>query len=383
MPKLTIPSDKPDIILSAGKMKTIIDSAVSKEAEYMVKVQDIQPIPGFNVRIRDTTDYRTDLDALKQSIRENGFYPNKPLAGFIGKSGDADVIFVTDGHRRLEAVNEINEEDVDGTQEIKAIPVVLRPKETSLDDLTIALVQDNSGRPLTPFEMGVVVKRLMNSQDAEGKPTFTKADIARRLSITERYIDDLMLLVAAPAKVRTAVLEGNVSSTLAIQEMRRDPKKAEERLTTAVTKAKAAGKAKATKKDISTVKMQTIRFNVSMATGDTMGDVLKTVAAEVRKLVPHADKDAGDQLQVDGTLTISVEIPKPDAPAKAEKPAKRKQSVQKPSKANGGVGGAPVEPEAPKKTAAKKTKPAADEGDEPVKLPPKVPTVESDDPDDI
>jgi ParB family chromosome partitioning protein len=340
MAKMTLPAVNLDLTLEKGRMKAITEAATGKSTEYIVKVDQLRTIPGFNVRVRETDDYRHDLDSLKQSIRENGYYPNKPLAGYIGKDGDDDVIYVTDGHRRLEAVQEINEEALNDGEAIEGLPVVLKPADSSVADLTIALVQDNSGRPLTPYEMGVVVQRLAGMKDGENNPLFTKADIARKLSITERYIDDLNVLVGAPAKVRTAVLEGSVASTLAIQELRRDPKRAEERLMAAVTKAKASGRSKATRKHVEgTVKMQTVRESISIATGDSIKDVLKAMAAKVREVVGH---DGADVLTTDGKLSLVIEIP---APAPAPKAAK---------------------------------------AGEPAKMPPKVPTVDSDaDPDNI
>jgi hypothetical protein len=233
--------------------------------------------------------------------------------------------------------------------------------------------------------MGVVVQRLANMKGEGDGPLFTKADIARKLSITERYIDDLNILVAAPAKVRTAVLEGSIASTLAIQELRRDPKKAEERLMGAVTKAKAAGKTKATRKHVGSVKMQKVRSTVSIATGDSIKDVLKAMAANVRETVGHDD---GDVLTTDGTLTVIIEVPAPEPAPKAKaapkaKPAKAAKS--KPAKA-----AAATAKKDAGKTAAPKKAPAAAEvtsSEEGEALttppPPTVPTVAGDDPDDI
>jgi ParB family chromosome partitioning protein len=378
-PKMTLPAVNLDLKLESGKMKAITAAATGKENTYIVPVDQLRPLPGFNVRVRETEDYRQHVENLKQSITENGFYHNKPLAGFIGKEGDEDVIFVTDGYTRLEAVNEINAEDVDGTNELPGLPVSLKPADSTLADLTIALVQDNSGRPLTPYEMGVVVQRLAAMTDEDGSAMFTKSDIARRLSVTERYIDDLNVLVAAPAKVRNAVLRGEVSSTLAIQELRKNPKKAEERITAAVSKATAAGKTKATKKDIvGHVRMKKVEIRVSLATGDTMGAVLQSIAKQLREAIPHASKEEGDQLQVDGTVTLIAHIPassEPEAPEAVEEPAK----AEKAPKAAGKKAGAK---KAAKTPADESEAPTADEG-EPVRLPPAVPTVESDDPDDI
>lgn len=374
--KLTLPSVNLDLTLKAGKTKAAIAAATGKETEYIVRVDQLRTLPGFNVRVTETDDYRSDLEKLKQSIRENGFYRNKPLGGFIGKDDGEDVIYVTDGHRRLEAVTEINAEAMSEGEEIEALPVVLKPADSNLADLTIALVQDNSGRALTPYEMGVVVQRLQNMKNDDGEPAMAKGEIARKLSITERYVDDLNVLVGAPAKVRTAVLEGAVSSTLAIQELRKNPKKAEERLMAAVSKAKAAGKTKATKKDLGGVKMQKIKASVSLATGDTMGDVLKALAKQIRDVVPHSSKDDGDALQVDGTISVTMEIPaegEPDPKPKA-KPAKKTAAKPKASTKKAGA----------KKTGGKKAEVTSDEQGEPVKLPPKVKSDQgADDPDDI
>jgi ParB family chromosome partitioning protein len=396
MAKMTLPAVNLDLTLEKGKMKAITEAATGKSTEYVVRVDQLRTIPGFNVRVRETDDYRSHLDALKQSIRENGFYANKPLAGYIGKDGDDDVIYVTDGHTRLEAVQEINAEALNDGEQIEGLPVVLKPADSNVADLTIALVQDNSGRPLTPYELGVVVQRLAGMKDGEGNPMFSKADIARKLSITERYIDDLNVLVGAPAKVRTAVLEGSVSSTLAIQELRRSPKKAEERIIAAVQKAKSQGKSKATRKHVEgAVKMQTVRETISIATGDSIKDVLKAAAAKVREVVGH---DGADVLTTDGKLTVVIEVPAPPAAPKAAaapKPANAAKAAKAPkaakaaeapakkasgSKKANGSGKAPASAPAGDKPAIPLT---ADEG-EPAKLPPKVPTVDADaDPDNI
>lgn len=388
MAKMNLPSVNLDLNLEKGRMKAITEAATGKSTEYIVRVDQLRVLPGFNVRVRETDDYRQHLDALKQSIRENGYYPNKPLAGYIAKDGDADVIYVTDGHTRLEAVQEINSEALKPEEEIEGLPVSLKSPDSSMADLTIALVQDNTGRPLTPYEMGVVVQRLRNLKDGEGQPLFTKSDIARRLSITERYIDDLDLLVGAPAKVRNAVLTGSVSSTLAIQELRRSPKKAEERIVSAVQKAQAAGKSKATRKDVGAVRMQKVRHNVSLATGDSLKDALKAMAAKVREIVGHDD---GDVLTTDGTITLVMEVPAPEKAEAAPKPARTPRKAAKAAQApKSGRKAAKAPQDAPAASAdapAASDAPAiplaAEDDGEPAIMPPAVPTTVGADPDDI
>jgi hypothetical protein len=282
MTKLTLPSVNLDLTLEAGKMKAITAAASGKGTEYIVRVDQLRTIPGFNVRVTETDDYRTGLESLKQSIRENGFYPNKPLGGYIGKDGDEDVIYVTDGHRRLQAVNEINDEDVDGKDGIEGLPVVLKAADSTIADLTIALVQDNSGQPLTPYEMGVVVQRLANMKGEDDKPLFTKADIARKLSITERYIDDLNILVAAPAKVRTAVLEGTV--VFDARDPGASPRSEEGRR---AADGRPSPRPRHRWQDQGDAQARRLGQDadgqgstVSMATGDSIKDVLKAMAGE-------------------------------------------------------------------------------------------------------
>ncbi len=399
MSKMILPSPNLDLTLERGRMKAITDAASGKATDYIVRVDQIRVLPGFNVRVRETEDYRAHVDSLKQSIRENGYYPNKPLAGYIAKDGDDDVIYVTDGHTRLEAVQEINAEALSPDEEIAGLPISLKSADSTVADLTIALAQDNTGRPLTPYEMGVVVQRLARLTNDEGDgPLFSKADIARRLSITERYIDDLAVLSAAPAKVRNAVLEGAVSSTLAIQELRRNPKKAEERIIAAVTKARASGKTKATAKDVGSTRMRKVRGTVSLATGDSIKDALKALAAQIRAVVGHDDEDV---MTADGTITVIMEVPAPPkaAPApKAAKPAAKpaaKKTAAKPAAKAATKAAAKPAAAAKAKRKAEGGDPIAadldvanaeatsDDGEELAVMPPAVPTVGGDDPDNI
>jgi hypothetical protein len=188
------------------------------------------------------------------------------------------------------------------------------------------------------------------------------------------------VLVDAPAKVRGAVLRGEVSSTLAIQELRKNPKKAEERITAAVTKVKASGGTKATKKHVEAasneVRMKKVEVRVSLATGDSIKDVLKSLASQIREAVAHGEDDA---LLTDGTITAQIMVPEAtsEAPAAAEKPAKaprKGKAAAKPAEA----------PDAAPETPADASGNSTDDTDgDPVKMPPAVPTVDADDPDDI
>jgi hypothetical protein len=327
---MTIPSSKIALALVAGTTTAAMKSAEATAGKlFNVPLAKIKTIPGFNVRV-DSPDYRAHRDMIADSIRQNGFDETKPLAGYVAKEGDENVIYVTDGHTRLDAASIVAAEE--GGPAIDKLPVVVRSTAPSLTDLTVALHTSNNGRPLSPFELGVVVKRLLKDEGAD------KTAIAARLAVTPRYLDDVLLLVNAPKAVRTAVLGGDVSSTMAIQQLRKagdNPEKAAEAITAAVDKAKKAGKNKATAKDVGT-KMQKIKHTVSIAAGTDMKDIVKAVAAHVRaavNAVPHATDPEAKVADVDGTISITIEVPAPPAEPVAKKPAAKKPPTKKPAAA--------------------------------------------------
>lgn len=355
---MTIPSSKVSIALAAGATAAGMKSAEATAGKvFNVPIAKIKTIPGFNVRV-DSPDYRAHRDNIADLIRTNGYDSTKPLAGYVAKEGDSNVIYVTDGHTRLDAASIVAAEE---GQTLDKLPVIVRETAPSITDLTVALHTNNTGRPLTPFELGVVVKRLLKEDGAEKKA------IAARLGVTARYLDDVLLLVNSPKQVRTAVLEGQVSSTMAIQELRAagdTPEKAVTRIEAAVAKAKAAGKTKATAKDASG-RMKKIKSIVTVANGTDMKEIVKLVAANVREAISVTlDGDGDDAIKlaaIDGTITLVIEVPVPEKPKKA--PAK-KTPAKKPAKA--------AEATSEKKPAAKKTaakKPAAEKAPEPAPEP--------------
>jgi ParB family chromosome partitioning protein len=361
-PKITrapLPSSKVSISLTPGSIEPAMKSAEAKSTKlFKVPVASIQTIPGFNVRVQ-SADYLAHRDMIAESIRMNGYDQTKPLAGYVHKTDDGNVIYVTDGHTRLDAVNKLNAEE-DFSPKIDMIPVLVHAADKTLADLTVALHTSNSGRPLTPFELGVVVKRLLKDEGAD------KTNIAARLSVTPRYLDDVLLLVNGPKAVREAVLDGTVSSTLAIQELRKagdKPEAAAEKIAAAVAKA-TPGK-KVTKKALGP-KMKKVRATVSVAAGTDMKEIVKAVAAQVRSAIahiPHATDPEAKVADVDGTITIVVEVPDTDEPAEkpAKKPAAKKADAKPAKKPAAKKAAAEPAPEPEAKPAAKKggKKPAA------------------------
>lgn len=346
MAKLNIPESKMTPAIEGGAIeKAVKDAGGSTTKMYRVPIDKLALIPGFNVRV-DSEDYIAHRDTLARSIAANGFDETKPLTGYVGKDGDTNVIFITDGHTRLDAVKTFNADpDTAADAEIKDLPVVVRRDAPSMTDLTVALHTSNSGRPLTPFELGVVVKRLLAEDGAD------KDNIAKRLAVTPRYLDDVILLAEAPAKVRNHVLAGEVSSTMAIQELRRDPKAAAERITAAVSKAASKGKKRATAKDVGP-KLKRGTTTVEVPAGMNMKELVKAVAALVREAIPATGEGDDKVAARVGEIKLVIGVEPEPKPAKA--PAKKSATANKP---------APAKKPATAKKAATAKKPAAAKGD--------------------
>lgn len=348
--KLTLPKAKFAHALTAAPVDPTMKAAEATSAKlYRVPVEKIKVIPGFNVRVQ-SPDYIAHRDAIQASIQANGYDSTKPLAGYVAKEGDENVIYVTDGHTRLDAVSIINDDPETGkADKIAALPVLVQPKEVSLTDLTVALHTANSGRPLTPYELGIVVKRLLAEDGAEKKA------IAGRLGVTTRYLDDVLLLANADGKVKQHVAAGRVSSTMAIQLLRKDADSAGEAIEAAVAKTAGTGK-KATKKHAA-AKTRKVKLEVAFKAGEDMKEIVKAVASLVRQTVNAEEGEDDVKLStVAGNISLVIELP---AEEKAEaKPAKKTTAKKPAAKAK------PVAEEAPAEKPAKKTtkaKPAAEE----------------------
>jgi len=226
--------------LTAGNMKAAMkESGATSSDLWKVPRASIRVIDGFNVRNSDDPEYVAHIRFLADSMKANGYYPDKPLSGFVARENDQDVIYLSDGHSRLSAVDLAVSEGC----EIATIPVVVKPRGTSMEDLTVALFTSNTGKPLTPIETAAVCKRLVGF----GMPEKT---IAERLNLSKRYVDDLLALIGSPKAIRNLVTTGKVSATNAINAIHTHGDKAIAKLTAAVDTAQAAGGKKATAKHL-------------------------------------------------------------------------------------------------------------------------------------
>lgn len=224
----------PDITLVAGSIKGAMKAAgAAKRDLWVVPRAQIRIIPGFNVRI-DSAANRAHIRELADSIISEGFKPEHPLAGYVAREGEESVIYLSDGHCRLKAVDLAVSEGL----EIDTLPVVVSTKAHDLEDITVGLVRI-SGKPLESLEKAAVCKRLVGFGWVETR-------IAKRLGFTENYVRDLLTLIGAPAKVREMVATDQISATAALKAMATHGDKVIVKIEQGLQMAKAAGKSRVT-----------------------------------------------------------------------------------------------------------------------------------------
>ena len=216
-----------DSNLTAGNVKAAMKEAGAVSADlWQVAPDRLRVLEGFNARVKNEA-YTGRVRWIADSIKANGYYKDKPLSGFVAREDGVDVIYVTGGHRRHEAVHMAISEGV----EVPNVPVVIKPKGTGMEDLTVDLIVGNEGEPLTTYGQAVVCKRLAGFG-------WDSKEIARRVGYsTAQYVDGLLALADAPLPIRKMVIESVISATMAIEAIKKHGDEATDVLLAAVVKA--------------------------------------------------------------------------------------------------------------------------------------------------
>ena len=236
---IELPDSDFAIEVEPGGIKKVKSEHRRSDAMSFIAPEELVVIDGFNVRVHDES-YQAHIRELADSMKADGFKIDKPITCYVRRAGDGtDQICVTDGHSRLQAVLLANSELGQGAR-IDTVPVILLSKTVNMADLTVDLVRSNSGRPLSPYEISIVVKRLVNME-------FEEKEIAGKLGFTGQYVGDLILLAAAPKPLANLIVTGLVSASTAIEALKKHgPAKATELLKAAAEKAQSEGKRKVT-----------------------------------------------------------------------------------------------------------------------------------------
>lgn len=231
----TLPSSDHETNLIPGAVKAIKAANQRSDNMYFLDVNDIVVIEGYNVRV-ETQSYLDHLQGIVDSMVAEGFHIDSPLSVYVAKIDGEDKPVLVRGHTRLKAVRLA----IASGAVIEKVPVVFKAKSTSPTDLDLDLITSNSGRNLTSYETAVVIKRLM-TQGLE------VPEVAKKTGISVPYIETLVVLASAPPRLAKMVAHDEVSTSLAVDLIRKHGPVAAQRLAMdAWERAKKAGHKQAT-----------------------------------------------------------------------------------------------------------------------------------------
>ena len=267
--------------VTAGSVKAAMKEAGATSRDlWYVPINEIVQLPDFNVRVKND-EYFAAVRAIADSIKENGFYPHKPIACMVIKQDGKDILAVIDGHTRHDGAKLAQSEGVP----LEKLPVVTTQLGVTLEDAIAGIAINNSSNPLTPMALGIICKRLVSFGWSNSK-------ISAKLCFTPAYVGQLLQLVSAEKVIRDMVNNGEISATLAVTVMKDEGEKAAEVLTQAVETAKSKGKGKATAKHLERPK--------APATPATVKPIAKPVAP-----IPHEHKDNSPVLPLMPTASVT------------------------------------------------------------------------------
>jgi len=271
---MSLPSPSYKTNFEPGNVRTIQTQIGAKSGEFMmVPIDDIIAPEGLNVRVQNEA-YEDRIEEVTISIMENGFYRHKPLPAMIVKEGERSVIKITGGFTRLAAAKAARDQGY----KIEKIPVVLHAPGTSDLDIQTSIFLDNTGLPLTPWEKGVIVKRLVGGGLAE-------PDISKKLSVSVTYVKDLLFLHSLPMSLQDLAMNNKVPASRVIKVVKKEGQ--EKALDLLITPAKRKSNGVTVRKALAAINYSCslptggIEFLARWSEGDTAA--LEEVEATLRK----------------------------------------------------------------------------------------------------
>lgn len=202
------------------------------ETELNIEIRQIDPKTisvrkGWNCRDFSDPENKAHVQALAASIRAVGI--KEPLTVILEEKGPVLI----NGESRLRAIRLLEKEG----HVVPLVPVIIDKPGLSEGDKLAEQIIRNSGKAYTVLEQAAVFERL-NALGWDDK------QIAEGAGLTLERVRQIKSLTAAPEPVKEQVRAGTVSATLVqrVISQSESPEEVEEKVMTALERAKAEGK---------------------------------------------------------------------------------------------------------------------------------------------
>lgn len=200
------------VVLEKGSIKGAMRDVANDDAKiassrdlWQIAPSKLKVIEGLNPRVR-TPSYLAHIRQLADSMLLEGFYQDKPLAGYVAKVNGENVVYIYEGGSRLEAsLLAISE----GAR-FSEVPVSVSQEGMNMEDILVAMYKGNEGRPLNSYEKAIICKRL-------ARCSWKPVQIAERLNVQVSMVHGLLSLMEAPFEIREMVATDTVSASHAIE----------------------------------------------------------------------------------------------------------------------------------------------------------------------
>ncbi|MCW5236046.1 ParB/RepB/Spo0J family partition protein [Verminephrobacter eiseniae] len=222
-------TDTQELDLLPGNVKKAVGGASSGDL-WMLQRSLIRRHPKLQPRDNTTGHCRERVRHLANLMHANGYDRSFPLKVFAAREDGQDVLYLVQGHTRLDAFDLAVSEGKD----MEVIPCVTTDRGTTMEDLLVSTITGNEGEPLTPIEKAGIVRELQGCNVELGS-------IARRLGYTLAYVKSLLSILEAPREVREMVQEGKVAASVAVGTVKEHGKQAGAVLKAGLEVAKAKG----------------------------------------------------------------------------------------------------------------------------------------------
>lgn len=187
------------------------DGAMKRADAYKIEFWEMHVEPGFNPEGRFEIENEEDV-ALYDFIVNGGITEIEPLRVRVRQPNG---VWIVDGHRRHAAISMALKNGFlnDALDENGILWMPVRFFEGNDADRLTAICTTNDGKKLTPLQRGDVYARMK----ALG---MTLQEIAKRVNKSLAHVEQALILKGAPYQVQQMVRNGEISATLAIQQVR-------------------------------------------------------------------------------------------------------------------------------------------------------------------